>query len=48
MEFTFLRNDRIKTSNSRTDFPHKLDVDNAADKPTSILSKEWFTTEFVK
>ena len=48
MEFTFLRNDRIVTLNSRSDFPHRLDVDNAADKPTSILSKEWFMPEFVK
>ena len=48
MEFTFLRNDRIKTSTSRSDFPHRLDVDNATNKPSSILSKEWFTSEFEK
>jgi len=42
MEFTFLRKDRIVTSTSRSDFPHKLDADNSLNKPTSILSKEWF------
>ena len=48
MEFTFLRNDRIGTLTSRSDFPHRLDVDNATNKPSSILSKEWFTSEFEK
>jgi hypothetical protein len=45
MEFTFLRKDRIVTSNNRSDFPHKLDANNAPNKPTSILSKEWFVPQ---
>ena len=44
MEFTFLRKDRIVTSTNRSDFPHKLDADNAPNKLTSILSQEWFVS----
>jgi len=40
MEFTFLRNDRVKSWAFRTNFPHELDVDNT-DNETLVLPQNW-------
>ncbi len=40
-EFTFLRNDRFRQREPRTDFPHALDRDNTG-KPTLPLPTCWF------
>lgn len=40
-EFTFIRNDRIKTKEFQSQFPHKLDFDNSK-KAHIPLPKEWY------
>lgn len=40
-EFTFLRNDRIKTRKFATTFPHPLDFDNE-NKPSLVLPNDWY------
>ena len=39
-EFTFIRNDRIKSKKYQTKFPHELDFDNTSKKHV-ILPKNW-------
>lgn len=41
-EFTFLRNDRIKTRSFETSFPHILDKKNVKNKEEIILPKQWY------
>jgi hypothetical protein len=41
MEFTFLRNDRFRSSLPATRFPHPLDGDNTAN-PTLVLPTYWY------
>ena len=43
MEFTFLRNDRIKNSSYQKTFPSPLDYDNTAN-PTLTLPKCWYSS----
>lgn len=40
-EFTFIRNDRIKTKTPQTNFPHPLDFDNINDNVV-VLPKSWY------
>lgn len=40
-EFTFLRNDRITSRKSRSDFPHPLDRDNTSNK-SIVLPEYWY------
>lgn len=42
MEFTFLRKDRVSRTVPATEFPHPLDCDNLADKPTLELPTVWY------
>lgn len=42
MEFTFIRNDRIKTKFPKKNFNHELDVDNDTKSPPIVLPKYWF------
>ena len=42
MEFTFLRNDLIKSSNKNLSFPHQLDTPNNQQKKDVILPKCWY------
>jgi len=42
MEFSFLRKDRISTSERRTDFPHELDRASLMDRPDYALPDCWF------
>jgi hypothetical protein len=41
-EFTFLRNDRLKTRRYRSDFPHALDRDNVPGKRPLVLPRCWY------
>lgn len=41
MEFTFLRNDRIKTRHYAMTFPHPLDRDNTPNPPL-VLPACWY------
>ena len=41
MEFTFLRTDRVRSSEYATVFPHPLDRDNVAINPSLPLPKSW-------
>lgn len=41
IEFTFIRNDRIKGKTFKTRFPHKLDSDNTSKKPI-VLPRIWY------
>ncbi|MFK5878527.1 MAG: FkbM family methyltransferase [Flavobacteriaceae bacterium] len=41
-EFTFLRKDRISSSNYETSFPHELDFDNNSSNEHIILPKNWY------
>jgi len=41
MEFTFLRNDRIKKKKKQLNFPHHLDKDSIEEKPHISLPKNW-------
>lgn len=43
-EFTFLRNDRIKSKQPASKFPHSLDYDNTKKTPL-ILPKIWYTND---
>lgn len=40
-EFTFLRNDRIKSKKPQTSFPHPLDSDNVGNEKI-VLPKNWY------
>jgi hypothetical protein len=42
MEFTFLRNDRIKKKSKRNNFPHKIDHKNV-DRADVILPECWYS-----
>jgi hypothetical protein len=44
MEFTFLRNDRIKNSSYQKNFPSPLDYDNTAN-PSLVLPRCWYRGE---
>lgn len=41
-EFTFLRNDRVKTMRYRSDFPHSLDRENVPGKRPLVLPRCWY------
>lgn len=41
-EFTFLRNDRVKTRRHRSDFPHALDRENVPGKRPLVLPRCWY------
>ncbi len=41
-EFTFLRNDRVKTRRYRNDFPHALDRENVPGKRPLVLPSCWY------
>ena len=41
-EFTFLRNDRVKTRRYRSDFPHALDRENVPGKRPLVLPRCWY------
>ncbi len=43
-EFTFIRNDRIKSKEFATEFPHKLDFENTNEKPM-VLPKNWYKSK---
>lgn len=43
-EFTFIRNDRVKSKIPQTSFPHKLDFDNL-DKEHISLPKNWYSSK---
>ena len=45
LEFTFLRRDRIGNTSYQKTFPHPLDCDNIAKKPTLDLPKCWYMPE---
>jgi hypothetical protein len=40
-EFTFIRKDRIQTTEKAINFPHKLDYDNTPNQPV-VLTKNWY------
>lgn len=42
-EFTFLRNDRVKTRRHRSDFPHALDRENVPGKRPLVLPRCWYS-----
>lgn len=41
-EFTFLRNDRVRTRRYRSDFPHVLDRENVPGKRPLVLPRCWY------
>ena len=42
MEFTFIRQDLINKSESKLNFPHKLDLPNNSKKKDVVLPKSWY------
>ena len=48
LEFTFLRNDRIKSSKHTSDFPHHLDYRCMQDRPDFILPDCWYAKNMNK
>jgi len=44
-EFTFIRNDRVKTKSPQTNFPHPLDFDNINERAT-VLPECWYNINF--
>ena len=45
LEMTFLRKDRVRSRTFAREFPHPLDIKNAAELPDIVLPPQWFSSE---
>jgi len=45
IEFTFLNKNRARRTEPQREFPHKLDIDNVAEKPPLPLPKCWYSED---